>query len=219
MKVLAVSDFHGSLKAFRQVSFKAKNVDADVIVISGDITHFGSVQNAQELFAPILKLKMPIFFVPGNCDPPSLAKISLEGAFCIHGSCVTYENVVFAGVGGAPISPFNTPFEMAEDEIMKVLKQSLKQCQPKPWLILVSHTPPKNTKLDAAFSGDHVGSSSLRQYIEDEQPSVVFCGHIHEARGIDRVGKTVLVNLGSARHNQCAVANLKEKIEVHLDNL
>jgi hypothetical protein len=127
--------------------------------------------------------------------------------------------VVFAGVGGGPISPFNTPFEMTEDEIMNVLNQSFKQCQLKPWLILVSHTPPKNTKLDAAFSGEHVGSSSLREYIEDKQPSVVFCGHIHEARGIDHIGNTIIVNSGPARHRQCAIANLNDGIEVKLDHL
>jgi len=219
LKVLAVSDFHGSLDASKRVSLKAEKVNADVVVISGDITHFGSVQSAKELFSPLLKLKMPIFFVPGNCDPPSLAEINLKGAFCIHGSCETYGNAMFVGVGGGPPSPFKTPFEMTEDEIMQVLNQSFGQCQPKQWLILVSHTPPKNTKLDAAFSGEHVGSLSVRRYIEDKQPSIVFCGHIHEARGIDSIGNTVVVNSGPARHRQCAVANLNEKIEVQLDHL
>jgi len=219
LRVLAVSDFHGSFEASRQVSFKAKNPKIDVVVISGDITHFGSVQNARELLLPLVKLQLPVFFVPGNCDPPTLAEINLKNVRCIHGSCETYDNVMFAGVGGGPLSPFNTPFEMTEDEITKVLNQGLKQCQPKPWLILVSHTPPKNTKLDAAFSGEHVGSSSVKQYIEDKQPSIVFCGHIHEARGIDSIGNTVIVNPGSARHSQCAVANLNEEIEVHLDHL
>ena len=214
-----VSDFHGSMEASRQAAFKAEQIHADLMVVSGDITHFGSVQNARELLLPLVKLQLPIFFVPGNCDPPSLAEINLKNARCIHDSCEAYDNVMFAGVGGGPISPFNTPFEMAEDQIMKVLNRSFEQCQPKPWLILVSHTPPKNTKLDVAFSGEHVGSSSVRQFIEDKQPSIVFCGHIHEARGIDRIGNTVIVNSGPARHSQCAVASLNEKIEVHLDHL
>ena len=207
------------MESSRQSAFKAEQIHADVVVIPGDITHFGSVQNARELLLPLVKLQLPIFFVPGNCDPPSLAEINMKNARCIHGSCETYDNTMFAGVGGCPLSPFNTPFELTEDEIMKVLNQGFKQCQTKSWLILVSHTPPKNTKLDAAFSGEHVGSSSVRQYIEDKQPSIVFCGHIHEARGIDRIGNTVIVNPGPARHSQCAVANLDEKIEVRLDQL
>ena len=207
------------MEASRQVAFKAEKIYADVIVVSGDITHFGSVQNAKELLLPLVKLQLPIFFVPGNCDPPSLAEINLKNARCIHGSCETYNNLMFAGVGGGPISPFGTPFEMTEDEIMNVLNQSSKRCQPKPWLILVSHTPPKDTKLDAAFSGEHVGSSSVRQYVEDKQPSVAFCGHIHEARGIDRIGNTVIVNPGPARHGQCAIAKINDEIEVKLDFL
>jgi len=70
-----------------------------------------------------------------------------------------------------------------------------------------------------AFSGEHVGSSSVRQYIEERQPSVVFCGHIHEARGIDNIGNALVVNPGPARHNQCAIVDLNEKIEVQLDHL
>lgn len=214
-----VSDFHGNMEASRQAASKSEQVHADVVVVPGDITHFGSVQDAKELLSPLVKLRLPVFFVPGNCDPPSLAQINLENARCIHGTCETYRNAMFAGVGGGPISPFNTPFEMTEAEIMGVLNQSFRLCQPKPWLILVSHTPPKNTKLDAAFSGEHVGSTSVRQCIEDKQPSIVFCGHIHEARGIDHIGNTVIVNSGPARHSQCAVANLGKGIELKLDHL
>ncbi len=219
MKVLAVSDFHGSMEASRKTASKAEKTHADVIVVSGDITHFGSVQDARELLLPLVKLQLPVFFVPGNCDPPSLTEINMKNARCIHGSCETYDNAIFAGVGSCPITPFYTPFEVTEESIMVLLNQSTMQCRPRSWLILVSHTPPKNTKLDAAFIGEHVGSSSVRKYIEDKQPDIVFCGHIHEARGIDHVGNTIVVNPGPARHSQCAVANIKEKIEVKLDYL
>lgn len=214
-----VSDFHGNKEAFRRAAFKAERVHVDVVVISGDITDFGSVRNARELLSPLVKLELPVFFVPGNCDPPSLAEVNLENARCIHGSCERYDNLTFAGVGGGPLSPFNTPFEMTEDEIMKVLNQSFNQCRFKLRHVLISHTPPKNTKLDTAFSGEHVGSLSVRQYIERRQPFLVFCGHIHEARGIDNIGNTVVVNPGPARHNQCAIVNVDEEIEVKLDRL
>jgi len=216
---MVVSDFHGNREAFRRATFKAKRIQADVVVISGDITDFGSVQKARELLLPLVELELPIFFVPGNCDPPSLAGVNMENARCIHGSCETYGNLTFVGVGGGPLSPFNTPFEMTEDEIMKVLNESLNQCQPKPRQVLVSHTPPKNTRLDMAFSGEHVGSSSVRRHIVERQPSVVFCGHIHEARGIDNIGNTIVVNPGPARHNQCAIVTIDEGIEVKLDRL
>jgi hypothetical protein len=219
LKILIVSDFHGSGEASRKAAFKAQRIHADVVVICGDITDFGSIQSAKKLLLPFAELRLPVFFVPGNCDPPALAEMELKNVWCIHGSSKTYSNTVFAGVGGCPISPFNTPFEMTENEIMAVLNQSFNQCSSKRWRILVSHTPPKNTKLDMAFSGGHVGSSSVRQFIEDKGFSIVFCGHIHEARGIDQIGKTVILNPGPARHNQCAVATINEEIKVELDSL
>ncbi len=207
------------METSRQVASKAEQIHAEVLVIAGDITHFGDVQNARELLSSLVKLQLPIFLVPGNCDPPSLTRINLENALCIHGSCETYDNTMFVGVGGGNLSPFNTPFEMTEEEIVAVLNQISEKCQLRTRLVLVSHTPPKDTNLDVAFSGEHVGSSSVRKFIEEKQPSIVFCGHIHEARGIDRIGNTVVVNPGPARHSQCAVANLNNKIEVHLDHL
>jgi hypothetical protein len=221
LKALVVSDFHGSIDAVRKASSKAEQIQAEVVVVCGDITDFGSVQNAKKLLLPLVKLRLPVFFVPGNCDPPALAEFDLGNIWCIHGSCRAHDNLVFAGVGGCPVSPFNTPFEMTEDEIMTVLEQSFNQCELKPPQILVSHTPPKDTKLDMAFSGGHVGSLSVRKYIENRKPSLVFCGHIHEAKGIDHIGETIIVNPGPARHDQCAIANIEEKgeIEIRFDSL
>lgn len=216
MKILVVSDFHGSGEASRKAAFKAQQIHADVVVICGDITDFGSIQNAEKLLLPFAELRLPVLFVPGNCDPPTLVGVDMKNIWCIHGSCKTYSNAVFAGVGGCPISPFNTPFEMTENEIMTVLNQSFNQCPSQPWRILVSHSPPKNTKLDMAFSGGHVGSSSVRKFIENNEFSIVFCGHIHEARGIDQIGKTVILNPGPARHTQCAIAILDKEINVQL---
>jgi len=216
-----VSDFHGSSDAVRRAALKAEQIGADVVVVCGDITDFGSVQNAKKLLLPLVELRLPVFFVPGNCDPPALAELDLENVWCVHGSCRAYNDLVFVGVGGCPISPFNTPFEMTEDEIMGVLEQSFNQCELKTLQILVSHTPPKDMRLDMAFSGGHVGSLSVRRFVEKGEFSLVFCGHIHEAKGIDYIGETVIVNPGPARHNQCAVANIENKgeIEIRFDSL
>jgi len=221
LRALVVSDFHGSGDAVRRAALKADRIRADVVVVCGDITDFGSLQKARKLLQPLIELRSPVFFVPGNCDPPALAEFDLENVRCIHGSCRAYDDLVFAGVGGCPISPFSTPFEMTEDEIMGVLERSFNQCELKPLQILVSHTPPKDTRLDMAFSGGHVGSLSVRRYIENKKISFVFCGHIHEAKGIDRIGETVIVNPGPARHNQCVVANIENKgeIEIKFDSI
>jgi hypothetical protein len=36
----------------------------------------------------------------------------------------------------------------------------------------------------------------VRTYIETRQPLICFTGHIHEAKGIDRIGRTQIINPG-----------------------
>ena len=210
------SDFHEKREAFGGIASKATDVKADIVTLCGDITHFGSVQEAKELLSPFIKLRVPVLFVPGNCDPPSLVKVNTGSLRCIHGVCETYGDVVFIGVGGGTIGPCRTPFEMTEEEIIDVLTMSFKHSQAKRWLVLVSHSPPKDTKLDATYTGMHVGSLSIRQFIQEKKPSIVFCGHVHEARGTAQINDTLLLNPGPARHGHYALVDLNEKIKVEL---
>jgi len=219
LKILALSDFHGSLEASQRAASKAKDVRADVVVICGDITHFGSVKDAQKILEPLIRLAIPVFYVPGNCDLPQLAEVEINGSMCIHSRCQTHGDVSYLGIGGAPVSSFYSLFEMSETEIMNKLNLGEKQCQQNKWFVVVSHFPPLNTRVDLSFSNVHAGSVSLRRFIEQKKPHVVFCGHIHEARGIDHLGETLLVNPGAVRHGNCATVNFNDKLEVKLDSL
>ena len=69
--------------------------------------------------------------------------------------------------------------------------------------IYVIHAPPFNTKLDITSNKEHVGSKSVRQFIENEQPLLTLHGHIHESPKmsgsfVDRIGKTICINVGSS---------------------
>ena len=216
MKILATADFHGSLEASRRTALEAKNVGADIVVLCGDVTHCGSIGDAKKVLSPLDVIDLPVLFVPGNCDPPSLVGVNIGSLRCIHGRCETYGNIVFIGVGGGVIGPFQTMFEMTEEEVMNVLTLGFKHSQAKRWLILVSHSPPKDTKLDVAYTGEHVGSLSIRQFIQEKKPSIVFCGHVHEARGTDQINDTLLLNPGPAKHGHYALVDLNEKIKVEL---
>jgi uncharacterized protein len=73
------------------------------------------------------------------------------------------------------------------------------------------HCPPHNTGLDEApqLTADMslkdagratvpVGSTAVRAVIERYQPALALHGHIHEARGTHRLGKTLCINPGSS---------------------
>lgn len=69
--------------------------------------------------------------------------------------------------------------------------------------ILLCHQPPYGILDKVNFSGapkswigKHAGSKVILDYVKKKKPKYVFCGHIHEARGVGIVGKTIIYNLG-----------------------
>jgi len=108
---------------------------------------------------------------------------------------------------------------VTEEELKGLLERNLSELTVDDRVVLVSHMPPANTSVDVTYSGRHIGSSSIREFIERVRPILVLCGHVHEAPGIDRIGETIIVNPGPARDGRCAIANLDEDCKVVLDHL
>ena len=219
LRILATTDFHGSAEAFRKTVLKATQNRVDVVVVCGDVTHFGSLEKAKGLLSILSDVPCPVLFVPGNCDPPSLAEENVGGAICIHGKCKRVRDVDFVGIGGSSPSPFGTPFELSEVELANILEQGYNSCKSEDKIVLVSHDPPKDTRVDVTFRGEHVGSFSIREFVERVGPRLVLCGHIHEAVGMDTIGSTIVLNPGTARHGQCSLVDLDERVEVKVDSL
>jgi Icc-related predicted phosphoesterase len=86
-------------------------------------------------------------------------------------------------------------------------------------LILVSHPPPYNTKVDRNSGGKHVGSTSVREWMDKVKPALVVCGHIHEARGLDEIEGVKIVNCGPARSGFYAVAEVTDKVSIELKQI
>jgi Icc-related predicted phosphoesterase len=221
IKILAGTDFHGFKPAFEALARKAEDSGVNIVILCGDITNFGTEQQARSLLSPLSRLSVPVLFVPGNCDPPSLININLGNIRCAHGSGFICTNFMFIGVGGSPKTPFNTPLEMSEGEIFGILRKCLKDLGNEVnglRIILISHAPPKNTKLDMTSLGGHVGSISVRNFIEEYKPILTLCGHIHEAKGMDSIGSTLIVNPGPSKQGNYAIINILEgriNVELH----
>ena len=209
MRIIVGSDFHGDEEMVRRFSDRAREERAEIVLVCGDITNFGTVGDAERLLSIVTETKVPVLFVPGNCDPRSLLDLELEGAVQIHGRAYQHGDYIFVGVGGSPPTPFHTFFEMDEEQIMAELDGALRDVDVQGRLILVSHSPPHNTRLDKTHLHLHAGSRSVRRFIEERKPLAVFCGHIHEARGEDRIGDTVIVNPGPVRHGYYVSAQLE----------
>jgi Icc-related predicted phosphoesterase len=200
MKLLQVSDIHGSVEAANRVADMASK-GFDAVFAVGDITHFGNTAQAEDILGRIGRAGVPVYFVAGNCDPEILLtwRPSLKNVFNLHLARARLGGLELLGIGGGNTSPFNTLIEFTEEQFRKMLTS----LNPSDRAILLTHTPPYGTAADFT-RGRHLGSSAIREFVERARPLAVCCGHIHEGRAVDSIGPTRVVNAGPARDGYCA---------------
>ena len=211
MLLVCISDLHGSLRGIERINFSP-----DLLIVTGDITNFGREREAENILRQLLKITDKILAVPGNCDYPEVSKVldELEINLWCKGKII--DKTGFFGVGGSNPTPFNTPLEYSEEELEACLNEGFTKVKEAEIKILVSHPPPYNTKVDRVSSGLHVGSRAVREFIEKAQPSLVLCGHIHEARGIDKIKNTIIVNPGPLHRGYARVEIDRGEIKVEV---
>lgn len=212
VKLIAITDIHGHQNFDNYIAKVISN--ADLVLIAGDITHFGAEEEANTVLRNIKNLNNKILAVPGNCDHIDVINALRFHGFNLHGECREINGIVFYGLGGSNKTPLRTPQEYSESEIDKILNRFKKKKEAR-FHILLTHSPPAKTKLDKIFLGLHVGSKAIRKFIEKFQPDLVICGHIHESMGSDKIGKTVIINPGPFPKHY-VVINLEEKINYEL---
>ena len=213
MEILAFADFHGNQDAYRKANEIIAKVTPRLVLVVGDIFNRDS-NEAKARLTEFARKGAPVYFVPGNMDGAELSNWDgVENVHQLHGRCVYAEGVALIGLGGAPHGPFKTVFEYSENEGAQLLEQASKEYHGGK-LILLSHCPPKDTKLDIVPSGDHAGSQAVRSFVEKKQPVLVLSGHVHESQGIDMIGSTTLVNVGSAQNHNYAHVTLEDEVRV-----
>jgi Icc-related predicted phosphoesterase len=140
-----------------------------------------------------------------------------ELGVALDGRGVAFGEVGVFGVSAAPTSPLHTPYELADDELERRIETGFAAVAGCRLKIFCPHAPPLETACDRLPSGEHVGSAAIRAFVEREQPDVVLCGHIHQARGEDAIGRSKVVNPGPARAGHYALLEVGDEIAVSLD--
>jgi uncharacterized protein len=208
MRIIAFSDIHGAHTAVLAALEKESTVD--VIVLAGDLTTRGSPALAASALEAIQAYGKPVVAVAGNMDPPGLEETFERLGVSVNSRGVTIGDAGFFGVSASPFSPLHTPYEISEDEILRRAEAGWQTVADARWKIFVPHAPPRNTALDRIWGGKHVGSVAVGEFIERRAPDIVICGHIHESRGTDALGKSRVVNCGEAARGYYAVVTLGE---------
>ncbi|MGA9532878.1 MAG: metallophosphoesterase [Anaerolineales bacterium] len=211
MKIIAIADIHGRIGQLELAADDLAN--ADLVVLTGDITHFGRRAEAEEMIGQIERYNNQILAVAGNCDYPQAETYLSERGFNLHASHRVIDGLTFVGLGGSLPAPAPTPNVYTEDQLAAFLNSAVEGIDPSSPMILVSHQPPKDTELDRIASGDHVGSQQVRRFIEEHKPLLCLSGHIHEAAAIDRLGSTTLVNPGPLHTGHYAAIEVNDGLQ------
>jgi len=193
MRIIAFGDIHMEHQPLQSIPGLSQ---ADLVLITGDLTNFGNREAAQEVLSAVKAINTKVYAQPGNLDDASVMAYLTELGINLHGRGILFEDVGIFGVGGSNPTPFNTPTEFSEEEIAGLLNQGYNAVSNAKIKLMVPHAPPYNTAADLISSGIHVGSKAVREFIERMQPDFCLTGHIHEARSVDRIGKTVVLNPG-----------------------
>jgi Icc-related predicted phosphoesterase len=154
------------------------------------------------------------FVCPGNDDQFEVDEIldAAPGVELAEGRVVDVEGFQMASTGWSNITPWHTYREEEEDVLFQRIMRATAGLSVGPErAILNLHCPPFGSGLDEAPGvnedltpkhGGHapepVGSTAVRRAIEEIAPTLSLHGHIHEARGHTRIGRTLAINPGSS---------------------
>lgn len=199
MRILHISDIHCSYTYLENVLRLARELDVDVIVVSGDI------ECDHEVVGLLVRQSIPVVAVPGNMDDHYIARLLRENGIGVDAQCRPIGEYYFTGISGLEVYTS-----------MKKAEECLRTHRDK--TILVTHHPPRANRIDITWSDIHAGLPDIARLIEQYQPRACLSGHIHEARGYELIGKTLCVNPGPLALGYYALIDL-DKNEVLLKEL
>ena len=216
MRLLCISDIHSHRQNFEKIL--QREPEPDLLLIGGDFTNFGPPQEAESLLDLAMLYCPRVLAVAGNCDSSDIDAMLHRREVGLHAHGKEMNGTGFFGLSAMP--PWRGDmYEFSEKQLDFFLSQGYDRVKSSSRWIMVSHPPPHNTKVDHNNAGQHVGSTAVRQWMDKVKPVLVVCGHIHEARGVDEIGPTKIVNCGPAKNGYYAVAELAENVAIELKQL
>jgi uncharacterized protein len=158
---------------------------------------------------------VPLFLIPGNDDPAIVDDVLAEAGYAVNVDgkpALLPDGRVIVGLSPSNPTPWDTPRELTEEDLGETAERLLGGLGSCRSAVAMLHAPPAGLldqapKLDSDFrpvltgTGDltyvSVGSTAYREVLQRYQPALAVHGHIHEAGGHARLGRTLCVNPGS----------------------
>ena len=156
--------------------------------------------------------EVPCVLNGGNDDIWEIDDI-IESSPCVsfgEGKLLDLDGFHLVSMGWTNPTPWDTFREAPEEELAAKIEQVAGLVPDMERAIFNFHAPPHGTGLDEAPALDDqlrpmhggavmkpVGSTAVREAILSHQPMLSVHGHIHESRGVTRLGRTLAINPGS----------------------
>lgn len=155
------------------------------------------------------------YLMPGNDDRVTIDASFKSSAKVVNPDCKVLEikgGLKLVSLGLSNPTPWRTSREYPEEVIYEKLNRLVRAAEDSDATLLNVHVPPYGTSIDLAPLLDytlrpvtrggqvemvHVGSTAVRRIIEEFQPLAGLHGHIHESRGVIKIGRTLCFNPGS----------------------
>jgi Icc-related predicted phosphoesterase len=151
-----------------------------------------------------------MFMSPGNDDWPVIDEM-IDAAKLVHpcdGRNVDLDGHEMITCSWSNPTPWQTPRELPEEELEVKLEELCTTVRNNETAIYNFHVPPYGYSLDlcpklskdltmSAEEKIHAGSLGAKHMVEKYQPLLGLFGHIHESRGAQKAGRTLLINPGS----------------------
>jgi Icc-related predicted phosphoesterase len=189
---------------------------------------------ADERLRPLNKR---LLFMLGNDDPPPLARLLDAAPWGEHDEgkvlWVDDDHEIMSW-GFSNRTPWNSYREQDEPALAAALAKMGAQLEQPERAIVNVHVPPYDSQLDEAPVLDGnlqvqqvlgqvkmapVGSTAVRDFLAERGPLLGLHGHIHEASGIRRVGRTIAINPGSdystGTLNGALITLERDKVSAH----
>jgi Icc-related predicted phosphoesterase len=95
MRLLALADIHGYVKNIPLLADVAKGCDA--VILAGDVTDFGTADQARSVLSALASFGKPLLGVSGNCDLPQVDDLLKQQGGGLTHNPVEMNGLVFVG--------------------------------------------------------------------------------------------------------------------------
>jgi Icc-related predicted phosphoesterase len=213
MRIAYVVDVHDRFEAVGQAISETGPVD--LLVVGGDITTFGSPDDAERAIDPA-------------AARPEAARRGRELATrprSTSGSSSSESRSTAAARSSvSSASPASRRPALAAPHAVRASRRrarrrgaaALADVAAAGADLLSARSAVRDGLRPAAF-GEACRQPCARALVEQEGPDLVLCGHIHEARATDELGPVQVVNPGPVASGHYALVDVGEKVTVTLD--